>query len=282
MKKNGGPLDVAQEAHSHSHPFVRPFDQARDVGDHERFTFPVLDNAEMGDERRKRVICDLGPGGGDAGDEGRFADIREADDSDIGQELEFQRDPALLTRDAGLGEARGLAGSGGEPRVAAATHSALRDDEEAPVGRQIGEKVPRIRVPDERAHRNDDFHILGILARPLASFAVTAVFGHVVLAELEIEEGAPAEGGAEDHISPMAAVAAVRSSAGDELLPPEADAAASTVARLDVNLRLVDEFHYAFFARRGWKEKMSSICRVWKQRLRIFPDGSKEERAAAA
>ena len=70
VEQDGGPLNVAEELHAHPHPLVRPFDQPRDVGYHERFVLSVPDHAEMGDERRKRVICDLGPGGGDAGDEG--------------------------------------------------------------------------------------------------------------------------------------------------------------------------------------------------------------------
>ena len=114
---------------------------------------------------------------------------------------------------------------------------------------------------------------------------MTAVFRHVVLAELEIEEGAPAEGGADDHISPMAAVAAVRSPAGDELLPPEADAAAPTVARLDVNLRFVDEFHLdclCLFGAEGEEGENVIRLSVVETAVALLRDGIKEERPAAA
>jgi len=185
---------VAEELHAMPIPSCAP-SISPDVGDHERFVLSVLDHAEMGDECRKRVIGDLGPA----------AETRE-----MKVDLPTFGRPTIPTSARSLssiviqrsspgsraGRSAGLAGSGGEPRVAATAHSALGDDERAPVGHQIGKEFPRIHIPNECAHRDDDFHILGILARPLASLAVTAVFRHVVLAELEIKEGAPAEGGA--------------------------------------------------------------------------------------
>ncbi len=151
MEQDGGPLDVAEELHAHPQSFVRPLDQSRDVGDHERFLIPVLDDAQMGDERREGIIGDLGTGGRHPGDERRFADVRQTDDPHIGQEFELQRDPPFLARDAGLGEAGGLTRGGGESRVSPAAHAALGDDEDGAVGGQIGEEFPvsasRMTVP---------------------------------------------------------------------------------------------------------------------------------------
>ena len=72
------------------------------------------------------------------------------------------------------------------------------------------------------------------------------MFGQVMLAKLEVKEGSPAQRGADDDVSAMASVAAVRSSAWNKLLPPEADATAAAVAGFDKDLCLVDKFHAAF------------------------------------
>jgi hypothetical protein len=92
---------------------------------------------------------------------------------------------------------------------------------------------------------------------------VTAVFGHVVLAKLEVKEGSPAQGGADNHISSMAAVAAVRSATGDELFPSEADATAAAVAGFDLDLCLVDEFHAVFLCLYLWMTMDERMKEVW-------------------
>jgi hypothetical protein len=48
---------------------------------------------------------------------------------------------------------------------------------------------------------------------------------------------------ADDDVSAMAAVTAVRSAELDELLAPEADAAVTAIAGLDVDLGEVEELH---------------------------------------
>ena len=140
-------------------------------------------------------------------------------------------------------EAGRLAGRRGKPRVASAAHPSLGDDERGPVLDEIGEDLEGFRIPDDRAHRDNDPHVLRVFSRPFAPLAVTAPFRHMVLAVFEIQQRPPVPGGPHDHISPPPAVAAVRPSVRNKLLPPKADASAPAVARLDVNLRFVDEFH---------------------------------------
>jgi hypothetical protein len=69
-----------------------------------------------------------------------------------------------------------------------------------------------------------------------------------MLAKLEVKEGSPAQGGADNDVSSMTSVAAVRSSPRHEFLPPEADATAAAVAGFDIDLCLVDEFHAVSYA----------------------------------
>ena len=102
-------LDMAEEAVADTGAFMRAFDQARDVGEHE-FAALVADDAEIGMQRREGIVGDLRLGGRDAREESRFAGIRQADDADIGDQLQPQPDPFLLALEARIGAARRLVG----------------------------------------------------------------------------------------------------------------------------------------------------------------------------
>ena len=65
-------------------------------------------DTEMRLERREGIVGDLGLGGGDPRDERALARVREADEGDVGHELELEAEPALLAVLALLGERRTL------------------------------------------------------------------------------------------------------------------------------------------------------------------------------
>ena len=89
-------LDVPQELQPEPLPFVRAFDDARDVGDDERAVVAELHDAEVGRERRERIVGDLGPRGGDDRQQRRLAGVRLADEPDVGDELELELERARL------------------------------------------------------------------------------------------------------------------------------------------------------------------------------------------
>ena len=61
-------------------------------------------------QRGERIIGDLRLGGGDGGEEGRFAGVRQTDEAGVGNELEPQKKRALDAGLAGIGPARGAVG----------------------------------------------------------------------------------------------------------------------------------------------------------------------------
>ena len=69
------------------------FDDSGDVGEHEMAIFPAPDHAKARDQGRERIIGDLGPRLGDGRNQRALADVGEADDADIGEQLEL--DPEL-------------------------------------------------------------------------------------------------------------------------------------------------------------------------------------------
>ena len=71
-------LEMAEEAMAEPVPLVRPFDQSRHVGDDERAIARQADDAEVGRQRRERIVGDLGLRRGDARDDRRLAGVRDS------------------------------------------------------------------------------------------------------------------------------------------------------------------------------------------------------------
>src|SRR5690606_29539061 len=82
-------LDVAQEVVAEAPPLGSTLDQAGHVGDHER-RLAGGDHAEVGDQGGERVVGDLGPRARDRGDQRRLAGAREADQADVGDDLQLE------------------------------------------------------------------------------------------------------------------------------------------------------------------------------------------------
>ena len=86
---DAGALDVAEELDAEAVAEVCAFDEAREIGYGEGLgvgEFADLDDAEVGFEGGEGVVGDLGPGGGEAGDEGGLADVGVADEAGVGEE----------------------------------------------------------------------------------------------------------------------------------------------------------------------------------------------------
>ena len=86
-----------------------------------------------------------------------------------------------------------------------------------------------------------DLEVAAVRAVPVRALAVLAAIGFELGMEAEIDEGV--EVGAGHHVdrAAMPAIPAVGSAAGDELLAPEAQSAASAVTRRDLDVDFVNE-----------------------------------------
>ena len=91
---------MAEEAVADAGAFGRALDQPGNVGEDELAPL-VADDAELRAERRERIVADLGGGVGDRVEEGRLAGVGQADQADVGEQLQAQPDPHLLARPAG-------------------------------------------------------------------------------------------------------------------------------------------------------------------------------------
>src|ERR1700722_7856016 len=98
---------------------MRALDQAGYVGEDE--VAPVdPDHAETWMEGGERIVRDFGLGGGAGGEERRFARVRQADETRVGDQLQPQKERALDALETRIGAPWRAVGRGGEMEVAEA------------------------------------------------------------------------------------------------------------------------------------------------------------------
>lgn len=70
-------------------PWLARFDQAGDVGQDDGAVFAQGGHAEVGPQRGKGVIGDLGAGGSQRGQQRALAGVGQTDDADVGDQLQL-------------------------------------------------------------------------------------------------------------------------------------------------------------------------------------------------
>src|SRR6266478_6010971 len=114
---------MAQELVSQSGASMGALDETGDVGDHEGMRLVDSSNAQVRSQRRERIVSDLRTRGRNAGNERRLADVGEADQTHIGQQLQLQPQVALFARLSLLAKARSLVRRGGKAGIPSTTHA---------------------------------------------------------------------------------------------------------------------------------------------------------------
>ena len=244
VDEQAGPLDVPEELVAQAVPLVRPLDQARDVGDHERPVGPRVDGPQVGILGRERIIGDLGMGPRDPREQGRLAGVRQPDEPDVGDDLQLQADPALLAGLPVLDLPRGPVGARLEMGVAIPAPSPLGDGHPIVGMLHVLQDVALVAVADDRADGDLDHEVGGAPAGASGTLAVLPVVGLPVALEREMGEVGQALRRAHDHAAAGPAVAPVGASARDVLLAPEAQAAVAAVARPHVDRHPVHEHEH--------------------------------------
>ena len=167
-------------------------------------------DAEVRLERRERVVGDLRLGRRDDADQRALADVREADEGDVGHQLQLELEPALLAVLALLGEGRRPPLVGEELGVAAPAAPAGGGHPAVAVAQQLGEHLAGVQVLDDRALRHRDHESLAAPAVEVLALAVHAALGAPVRVVAEREQRRHVVVGDEPDVAALAAVAAVR------------------------------------------------------------------------
>jgi hypothetical protein len=168
----------------------------------------------------------------DDGKQRGLSHVREADEPHIGEELELQRDDAVIARQAGLRKARRLTGRGGEMLVAPAAPAAFRSHIIFSGGHIVHDGAA-LGVPEQRSPGNSDTDTLAVLARAALALSRRAVFGDIFSFVTEIDQRGHVVVGNENNIAAASAVAAVRSAGGNIFFAVKSHRPVSAVSGAD-------------------------------------------------
>ena len=229
VHQQGRALDVCQEAVPESGAVAGPLDESGDVGDDGR-AFAHGEDAEIGLDGGERVGGDLGVCAGERREQRRLAGVRQPDQSDVGEELQGEREPELFAVEADLGELRRLARGALETDVAAAALAAARDQQALTLGHEVTQHAA-VGVEHFGAHRHLDLQHGAVGAALVGAAALAAVGGAEMVLVAEVAEVVKLARGHEDDVAARSAVAAVGSALGHVLLAAEAHGAVAAAAR---------------------------------------------------
>src|SRR5262245_36418933 len=247
MQEHAAALDVAEETVAESRAFMRALDQARNIREYELAAVD-LDHAELGMQRRERVVGDLRLGRAHRREEGRLARVGQPNNAGVRNQLEAQPDRELLAGLAGIGMARRTVGRTLEMGVAEAALAAARDHRPLTYIGEVCEQGLAVLLVDLRAGRHLEHDIVAARAVAVLAHAAAAVLGFEMLLVAVIDERVEPVDRLYDHVAALAAVAAVRPAELNEFLAPERHAAVPAVARAHVGLGFIEEFHDARYA----------------------------------
>src|SRR5581483_4791343 len=255
-----GALDVLEELRPEARAFTGAFDQSGDVGDHKRnllIEFADGNDAEVWLERGEGIVGDLGTRCRDTRDQGRFADVWIADQSDVGEQFEFQAENAFLTDASGLGAAGRLVGGGLELGVAATATAAASNDHALIGTAEIVNDFPGCVVVNDGADGNFEDDVRAFAAGAIRAFAVASALGVVFGVEAEVDERVVALAGFHDDVAAASAVSAAGASAGHEFLATKRHTAVAAVPGFYADFSFIDEHVLQVISYRLWVVNLS-------------------------
>ncbi len=229
---------------------MRAFDEAGQIGDDKgaaKFSAVAtsaairIDYAEIWFEGCERIVGDFRTRGGNYGNQSGLAGVRETNETNIGQEFQFETKMALFTGETVFVFARGLMPGFGEILIAAATASTLRDQHSLSRDSQVGDGFPCLRIVSERTDGNKQDHVRAGMAGAVRAFAVAAAIGFefaiVAVAKKSVVVGIRFEINA----AAMPAVASGGAAAGNIFLAAKSDTTIAAAAGLHEDFCFVNE-----------------------------------------
>src|SRR6516164_6572609 len=249
MEDHRAALDMAEKPGADPGTVAGALDQTGEVGQDDFLVVQPYD-AELRLQRRERIVGDLRPGVRDRSEERRFAGVGQANQANIGDQLQAQPNPGLTAGPAGIGAARRAIGRALVMHVAETAIASLQEDPPLAAARQIGEHLPVLGIHDLGPDRDLQDEILTVGAGALAPCPRSAGRCPEMLAIAVVDQGVQIVRRSKDDVAAFAAVAAVGAAELDELRAAKARGPAPAVTTLQVDLALVEELHGASTAPR--------------------------------
>ena len=239
MHDQGRALNVAQELMAQAFTLARALDETGDIGNDVRI-FAGTHHAQVGHERGKRVVGNLGTGSAHTRDERGLADRGKAHKRGIGHELHLELDPMLLGRLTQLGKRRRATHRRHKVGIAQTAGATGRHDDALAVVHQVGNLEHRglrlgIELADYSAHGDFQNQVLTALAIATGTLAMRSALGTEMMLKAVINQRGQLSIGLDDDIAATTAVAAIGAALGNKCLAPKRHASGSAVAAANVN-----------------------------------------------
>ena len=231
MQEEARALGVPEELMPQALALGGAGNESRQVRDDEGAVHVHTHDAELGRRGRERVVGDLRRRRADARDERRLAGVRKADDTDVGEELQLESQPAAVSGTSQIRLARRAVGGRREARIPPAPTGARLDED--PLAR-AGEIAQRLVTFAEG-------QVVATGAMAVRALAVLAALRLVMALVVIVEEGGQRGIGFEPDTAAVTTVAAVGATIRDVFFTTEADAARAAVTAFDEDFDLVDE-----------------------------------------
>ena len=208
VQQQAAALNMAQEVVAEADALRSTLDQTGDVGADKALLRADADDAQHGGQRREVVVGDLGTRGRNNADERRFADVREADQAHVRNDLQLELEVHILAGQTGLGKLGDLAGRGRKMAVAPAAASALGHDNRL-TARQIGHDEVGLGLLQHGAAGHADDQVVTVCAAHPLGAAILAVGRGVLALVAEVHQGGQVVVGHKDDVAAAPAVTAV-------------------------------------------------------------------------
>lgn len=226
---------MLEEANAQPGAFGGTFDQAGNVGDHEALVATDADHAEVRHQGGERIVGHLRLGRGHCADESALAGIRQSQQADVGQHLQFQLEVTRLARLARGGLARRPIGTGFETGVTEAVPAALSDHQPLTGLGQVADDFLGIGVDHGGTDRHRQDQVVALGPGAVLAAAVLAALGIETAGVAIVDQGVQVDVGFQIDGTAVATVAAVGTALFDELLATKAHEAIAAVTGFHVD-----------------------------------------------
>jgi hypothetical protein len=149
----------------------------------------VGDNTEVGHEGREWVVCDFGLGRTYRTKQSGLTRIRKANEPDVSEYLELEKEPAFAAFFTGLGVLWSLVDGIFEECVSAATTTTGQEDFALTCFGELAEYFKSFGIFDDGPERNLQDDVFTAATYALVAAAVDTRFGLDVLAVLKVNQG---------------------------------------------------------------------------------------------
>src|SRR5690606_18441334 len=244
MQQQAGARQMLEKADAQAGTFGGTLDQPGNIGNDEALVAPHAYHAQIRHQGGKGIIGHLRLGRGHRADEGALAGIRQAEQTDVRQHLEFQLEVTRLARLARRSLPWRPVGTGLEAGIAQSVPAALSHQQTLAGAGQIADDVLGRSVDHRGTDRHRQDQVLALGAGTLGTAALLAVLSIETTGVAVIDQSVEVLVSHQEHRAAIAAVAAIGTTLLDELLAPEAHHAVTAVAGLYIYRNFVDEFHW--------------------------------------